>query len=144
MNLRFDGHVRLLESRELGLDAAFEVEELGIGVEIVAIGEAELHEIDLFLDVRARRRLAFGRAIAAEHQRGVGDLERGADIVRDDEQRVELVHVADLDEQLDDLVERRRIEAGERLVHEQQHLLADQLLRDREALCGTRMMRPLG
>jgi hypothetical protein len=42
--------------------------------------------------------------------------------------------VRDLDQQLDDVVERGGVEAGERFVHQQELLLPHQLLGDRDAL----------
>jgi hypothetical protein len=105
----------------------------GIVDDVLLPREAALDHVVGPDDVGAGRGLV-GLSLATQHVERVADDHGGADVVRHEHDGVELVHVGHFHDEAHDVVERLRIEAAERLVHQEQATRLHDLLRDGDPL----------
>src|SRR6266849_2453553 len=126
-----------LERPETFADGAFDLHEFGRTVQTFPPRQAGGDEVERFLNPRAADRLAAGVAIASHDQNGVGHLQSSFDVVRHDDDCIQLIEIRDFGDQLRHAFDGQRIESRERLVHQQKMLTAHELLRDRDALALT-------
>jgi hypothetical protein len=78
--------------------------------------------------------MAFGIVIAAHKPEVIGDGGSRGDVVGDDDDGVEFVHVGDFLDEVAGFFEHEQVEAAERLVHEKEVIRAQYLLNDGAAL----------
>jgi hypothetical protein len=126
--------VGLLEGAEALFDLADEINEAGMSNDLGVPTEAALYEIVSLNDMGPGERIAFGIVVAAHKPEVIGDGGSGGDVVGDDDDGVEFVHVGDFLDEVAGFFEHEQVEAAKGLVHEEEVIRAQDLLNDGAAL----------
>jgi hypothetical protein len=124
----------LLERAEALFDLADEINEAGMCDDLGVPTEVALDEVVSLNDMGPRERIAFGIVVAAHKPEVIGDGGSGGDVVGDDDDGVEFVHVGDFLDEVAGFFEHEQVEAAEGLVHEKEVIRAQDLLNDGAAL----------
>jgi hypothetical protein len=127
----------LLEGAEALFDFADEIHETRVSDDLGVPTQVALDEVVGFDDVGARERIAFGIVIATHEPEMIGDSGSGGDVVGDDDDGVEFVHVGDFLDEVASSFEHEKVEAAEGLVHEKEVIRAKDLLNNGAALALT-------
>lgn len=114
----------LLEGAEAFFDFADEINEVGMGDDLGVPTEVAFDEVVSFNDVRAGEGLAFGIVIAAHEPQVIGNRSGGRNVVGDDDDGVEFVHVGDFPDEGAGFFEHEEVEAAEGLVHQKKVIRA--------------------
>jgi hypothetical protein len=117
-----------LESPEFLFDFTNEVGEWRCGYNTRLPAQIPLDQVVLLNDARAGKLVSTAIRIAAHQPEVVGDRACGCDIVGNHNDRVQIVHVGDLGDQLAGLLQHEQVKAGKRLVHQQEVFAAEDLL----------------
>jgi hypothetical protein len=123
-----------LEGSEALFDFADEIHEAGMGDDLGVPTEVALDEVIGFDDMRARKRIALGIVVTAHKPEMIGHGGSGGDVVGDDDDGVEFVHVGDFLDEVAGFFEHEQVEAAKGLVHEKEVIRAQDLLNDGAAL----------
>src|SRR5437016_3456819 len=124
----------MLEGAEALFYLADEINEAGMGNDLWVPTEVALDEVIGFDDMRARKRIAFGIVVTTHKPEMIGDGGSGGDVVGDDDDGVEFVHVGDSLDEVAGFLEHKQVETAKGLVHEEEVIRAQDLLNDGAAL----------
>src|SRR5438477_1821661 len=111
----------MLEGAEALFYLADEINEAGMGNDLWVPTEVALDEVIGFDDMRARKRIAFGIVVTTHKPEMIGDGGSGGDVVGDDDDGVEFVHVGDSLDEVAGFLEHKQVETTKGLVQIGEH-----------------------
>jgi hypothetical protein len=124
----------MLETAEALFDLADEINKAGMSDDLGMPTEVALDEVVSLDDMGSWEGITFGIVIAAHKPKVIGDGGSGSDVVGDDDDGVEFVHVGDFLDQVAGFFEHEQVETAKGLVHQKEVIRTQDLLNDGAAL----------
>jgi hypothetical protein len=106
-----------LESAEALFDLADEINEAGMRDDLGVPTKVTLDEVVGLNDMGTREGIAFGIVVTTHKPEMIGHGGSGGDVVGDDDDGVEFVHVGDFLDEVAGFFEHEEVKAAEGLVH---------------------------